>query len=438
MGLPKQGLEFLLRGQKMGRPPLLSTIRNSPGLLRLLSRERQLTRQFDRDLTTLFEPAIAQLETVDPETLTLIQLRDRITQIREWLVPITYYNILGPIGLAIRKALFKVPEEWLQDCALPELTSLRSLAKLGARLRKIAPENATLDRLADTLESSAELRSDFTRWLETYGYLSEAGTDIAVPTWRDRPEPLLSMLLAFAQPSKFQPEASESASDRPTSPLQRWRLQRVLPKARTQAKIAEIYAKLLAHLRWTFLAIERQAIDSRQIQQAGDIFFLELGEIERWIAGDLAPNVLRTCIDRRRQQLESDRHRQVPTVVYGNRLPQDRDETFLAERQGVLQGIPASGGCVEGVVKVCRTFRAEPLSPDTILVVPYTDAGWAPLLANASAIVAEVGGQLSHGAIVAREFGIPAVMNVSEAIAQLRDGQRVRVDGDRGTVEICS
>jgi pyruvate,water dikinase len=72
----------------------------------------------------------------------------------------------------------------------------------------------------------------------------------------------------------------------------------------------------------------------------------------------------------------------------------------------------------------------------TILVVPYTDSGWAPLLARAGGLIAEVGGRLSHGAIVAREYGIPAVMDIQNATQLLRDGQRVRIDGQRGIVEI--
>jgi pyruvate,water dikinase len=78
------------------------------------------------------------------------------------------------------------------------------------------------------------------------------------------------------------------------------------------------------------------------------------------------------------------------------------------------------------------------LQPQTILVVPYTDSGWMPLLARASGLISQVGGRLSHGAIVAREYGIPAVMNVPNATNLLKDGQRVRLDGETGTIDILS
>ncbi|NEZ54292.1 PEP-utilizing enzyme, partial [Adonisia turfae] len=91
----------------------------------------------------------------------------------------------------------------------------------------------------------------------------------------------------------------------------------------------------------------------------------------------------------------------------------------------------------EGKVQVLNTLDTTvPIDQNTILVVPYTDAGWAPLLANLGGLIAEVGGQLSHGAIVAREYGIPAVMDVTDVTQRLRTGQRVRIDGQQGTVEI--
>jgi pyruvate,water dikinase len=76
------------------------------------------------------------------------------------------------------------------------------------------------------------------------------------------------------------------------------------------------------------------------------------------------------------------------------------------------------------------------ISPETIIVVPYTDAGWGPLLARAGGIIAEVGGRLSHGAIIAREYQIPAVMEISHATQRFHDGQWVRLDGSQGWVEI--
>jgi pyruvate, water dikinase len=128
----------------------------------------------------------------------------------------------------------------------------------------------------------------------------------------------------------------------------------------------------------------------------------------------------------------------VPTVVYGTPPPLSVLQSSAPAAAGSLQGIGASPGVVEGTVQVLRSLRQLPtqLSRQTILVVPYTDAGWSPVLAQVGGIIAEVGGRLSHGAIIAREYGIPAVMDIAQATQKFKNGQRVRIDGYRGIVEI--
>jgi len=141
----------------------------------------------------------------------------------------------------------------------------------------------------------------------------------------------------------------------------------------------------------------------------------------------------------RRSQFHQDSQiEQVPLVVYGNIPPHPSETTDIYSDQ-ILQGIAASHGQAEGRIKVVRNLQNLPdIDKDTILVVPYTDSGWAPLLVRAGGLVAEAGGRLSHGAIVAREYGIPAVMDVKGATWILQDGQRVRIDGSRGIVELSN
>jgi phosphoenolpyruvate synthase/pyruvate phosphate dikinase len=155
------------------------------------------------------------------------------------------------------------------------------------------------------------------------------------------------------------------------------------------------------------------------------------------VAGRQGENV-RAFVGRRRSQFEADRVLEaVPFLVYGNDPPAPTTSTHNWQSSQQLQGIGASPGQVEGVVKVVRSLTNLPkIDREMILVVPYTDSGWAPLLARAGGLIAEVGGRLSHGAIVAREYRIPAVMDVHNATQLLQDGQRVRLDGQQGTVEI--
>jgi len=94
-------------------------------------------------------------------------------------------------------------------------------------------------------------------------------------------------------------------------------------------------------------------------------------------------------------------------------------------------------GIIEGKIKIVRTLTQNiNIDKETIIIVPYIDASWSLILAQAGGIIIEIGGQLSHGAIIAREYGIPAVMNIPQASRILRNNQRVRLDGQKGIVEI--
>ena len=454
MGLPEQGLEFLLRGQKMGKPPLGKILPSLPGLWRLVQRERALNAEFKGDRTSIFLPALQSLQNYQlpitnaqcpmpnaqcpmPDHQYLTELLERAEQIQEWLKPITYYNILGPIGLAIRKANLRVDDDWLANDSAPEIASVRALQQLAQKLRQAAvsqpDETVSVAHLAQTFAETPALQADFEKWLDTYGYLSEVGTDIAVPTWREQPEIYQKLLITMAQ--KAETNLVEKRAKR-LNFSQKWRLDKCQERAIVKNEISEIYARLLAHLRWTFLEIEACGLAMQVFQESGDIFYLEFGEIQQWIRSGASVSFQDT-ISQRRDRLVADRDRPIPPVVYGNLLPnsQKRAIELATSETNIIQGIPASIGRVEGFVKICRTASAD-LGENAIAVVPYTDAGWAPLLLGATAIIAEVGGQLSHGAIIAREYKIPAVMNISEATTRLRDGQKVRVDGYLGTVEL--
>ncbi|NEP81490.1 MAG: hypothetical protein F6K39_26990, partial [Okeania sp. SIO3B3] len=523
MGLPEQGLEFLLRGQKMGKPPLGKVLPSLPGLWRLIQKEMAVDREFERDYYQIFIPALQILENnfKQSSSQSLSELLDQAEQIQTWLKPITFYNILGPIGLAIRRSLFRVSEEWLPTDTAPEIISIRELQKLAVKLKMATKSDGEIEA---EFEQNQELQKEFQQWLESYGYLSEVGTDIAVATWGEKPDNFRELLFTMARKGERE---KDNFLIKSLNFWQRWRLAQCAKRARTKGKIAEVYGKLLAYLRLTFLAIEIKVksqnskfkSDDRQenlelksqkskiksddlqenleiFEEKGDIFYLEFEEIRQciltvgWVeernptkesplllekggmtqppvslveegnptkrspltplekgktfsdrlldqVGMFNDRLLGQLICERKEQLEKDRDRQVPQVVYGNVLPQESQETFSTEENvSILQGIPGSVGCVEGYVKVCRSLEVNLAeSENLIIVVPYTDAGWAPLLLKAKGIIAEVGGQLSHGAIIAREYGIPAVMNVSGAMTRLQDGQKVRVDGYRGTVE---
>ena len=131
------------------------------------------------------------------------------------------------------------------------------------------------------------------------------------------------------------------------------------------------------------------------------------------------------------------RRRQIPRLLLsdgrafyeGANPAQDGDGTTLS-------GDPVSPGTVTGTVRVVLDPRTAQLAPGEILVCPGTDPSWTPLFLIAGGLVMEVGGMMTHGAVVAREYGLPAVVGVHEATQRLRTGQRVRVDGSSGQVRV--
>ena len=448
MGLPPESLEFLTMGAKFSKPPIASTLSNVPGLLRLLKREWTLPKDFERDDHTAFTPTLSQFEQQPASGLAVDDLFHRVELILARLNQATYYNILAPLGFALRRSLFKVPEAELDSGQQPEVASIQAVKFLAQTTRSQLPDLvAQLSEIAADLPT-AKVWAHLTQLPEgeavsqqldaiahRYGYLSEVGTDIAVPTWYEDPQPVRDLFLQFL----LSPPSREPSNVAPSSDRSGWRYRQVQQRLNLKGRVAEVYLRLLAELRWSLLALEQAAIAHTLIDQPGDAFLLTYAELKSGLETHQPMQAL--VAERRSQFAQHQAFPAVPFVVYGNDPPPDPapSEAVQPLRAGVLQGIGASAGQVEGPVKVLTSLQlTEKLAPQTILVVPYTDAGWAPVLAQAAGLIAEVGGRLSHGAIVAREYGIPAVMNIEQATQQFHDGQFIRLDGRAGTVEVLS
>ena len=163
--------------------------------------------------------------------------------------------------------------------------------------------------------------------------------------------------------------------------------------------------------------------------------YLSIDELESLLRGE--ERDWQTLILARRRRFEREaRRRQVPSLLvsdgrayYEGVLPGAGDGT-------ALQGNGVSPGAVEGLVRVVLDPHKADLQPGEILVCPGTDPSWTPLFLAAGGLVMELGGLMTHGAIIAREYGIPAVVGVDRATERLKTGDRIRVDGSQGIVEI--
>ncbi|MEO1791539.1 MAG: glycerol-3-phosphate acyltransferase [Cyanobacteria bacterium J06629_19] len=459
MGLPPDSLEFLTRGAKFQRPPLLTTLRNLPGLWRLWQQENRLPRQFAKVNEQAFGPAIAHYQTEPITDLSERQIITRIETILPLLEQSTYFNILGPLSLALRQAVFKVDLATLDSQQTPEVRALSDLKNIALQLRSTLGNTLAVHADADgdddddgtaahnsaalfaALSEHPEGHLVFDRldeFLKQYGYLSEVATDIAVPTWQESPQPVRELLAQFLMQTNN--EAVESNRDATAAKqTTNWKTKQVQARLNLKGQIAEVYDRLMAALRGGFVEIESRWLSAGKLEAQNDIFFLSWADIQTQYAEPIPAQELRLKIHIAKAQWHRQREHRVPYLIYGQNAPMHIAEFIaLPPSSGTLNGIGASAGQIEGTVQVLETLSGAMtgINEQTILVVPYTDAGWSPLLARIGGLIAEVGGQLSHGAIIAREYGIPAVMDVTDATRRLTTGQRVRIDGQRGTIEI--
>ncbi len=180
------------------------------------------------------------------------------------------------------------------------------------------------------------------------------------------------------------------------------------------------------------------AVQAGRLNEAGDLFFLTLAEANALLSGA----DLRECVSERRASFARELgRRHVPLVLLSNGtepLTQIQKGQSDIREAGTLQGTPASPGRVTAIARVVLDPHDAHLEPGEILVAPSTDPGWTPLFLKAAGLVMEVGGAMAHGAIVAPEYGLPAVVGVAGATERIATGRRVTLDGTTGAVVIES
>ncbi len=301
-----------------------------------------------------------------------------------------------------------------------------------------------LDALAQ-LPGGAEFKAAVDGFLHRYGMRGPGEFDLTNPRWEDKPASLLSMIAGNlghetagahrAHHGRLAVEAEKAAAELsmlswgPKRALIRRmvRLHRILPAVREHPKY--FLVRVMAKVRQQVLLAGQELVSQGRIDRPEQVFFLEYDELIA--AVEDAKFELRTRIDARTEEYERDRQRTPPRVMTSEgEIPRVSHSGDVPA--GALAGSGVSAGIVEGIVRVITDPVGQVLGKGEILVAPYTDPGWTPLFINAAGVVIEVGGMMTHGSVVAREYGIPAVVSVPEATTLLRTGQRIRVNGDEG------
>lgn len=285
-----------------------------------------------------------------------------------------------------------------------------------------------------------EALSDF---LDAYGQRSAASWDVFATRWREEPERLVPLLKtsgeveedprerAAEQQSRFEEARTEALGA--LSGLRRSLLERGIGLLRRYLLLRENqrfrFEQLQDALHGTLLWLGGHLAEAGVLDAADEVRFLTWAEVRGLTTGELDDADVRGWVQRRRAALEEDRGAPAPAFLRG-------DEALPVSASAArLEGHGISPGRARGRVRRVRTLRdGDRLQPGEILVAPAVDPAWTPLFLTAGGAILELGSRLSHGAVVAREYGVPAVVNVDDALLHLQDGMEVTVDGTRGLV----
>jgi len=318
-------------------------------------------------------------------------------------------------------------------------------------VRAMPPEQLAQQYREGTL--SPTLQQGLGEFLRAYGHRGVAEIDLGLPRWSEDPTHILGVLANYLQLKdpdlapdvQFHRGAQEAEAmvatltrrARRTGWLRGVLVGFFLKRTRALAGFREMpkfcLVLLLASIRRSLLSIGKAMEQAGCLEHAGDIFFITLAEARAALAGEDMHQRVR---ERRASYDHELQRRSIPRVLLS-----DGTEPTVASQagefaEGTLKGSPASPGRVTAQARVILDPTGARLEPGEVLVAPSTDPGWTPLFLTAGGLVMEMGGTMSHGAVVAREYGIPAVVGVAGATERITTGQQLTVDGTAGTVII--
>jgi pyruvate,water dikinase len=295
------------------------------------------------------------------------------------------------------------------------------------------------------------LQRGLDEFLRAYGHRGVAEIDLGLPRWSEDPTHILGALANYLQlgeqaqaPDVQFRRAAEQAEamvvELSRRAARKGRLRGLvvrfcLGRARQLAGLREApkfhFVSLLAKARRLLTPVGEALAGAGRLDTPDDVYFLTLPEARAAVAGSDQREVVRE----RRAGYQRELHRRhLPRVLLSDGTEPGAGTAAVPAGDGVLRGTPASAGTATARARVILDPHGARLEPGEILVAPSTDPGWTPLFLTAGGLVMEMGGSMSHGAVVAREYGLPAVVGVPGATERLRTGQRITVDGAAGTI----
>ncbi|MHB2020978.1 MAG: PEP-utilizing enzyme, partial [Candidatus Xenobia bacterium] len=361
-------------------------------------------------------------------------------------------QLIGPLLGTLRRLIERWTDEPPETAAvlvtgiagIADVACSQQLWELSRQALACADVAQALREHPEAVPDAPEWRAKWDAFLDEWGQRAAFEMEIMSPRWRDDPRiPLQMIARALDAAPEMAPSAIEARNVKRREEAER----RVLRKLRTgmHRSIVRTITRILMDLtrvrqntkaealhyvdlmRSAALELGRRLVAAGRLDEATDVYWLDVGDLTS-PQGDL-----RRHVEEGRAAWRRWRRSPAPRVVDAN----GRAVLELSRKAAVgeLQGMGASPGIVRGRVrKLTDPSRGLHLGPDEILVAPYTDPTWTPLLVGARGIIAEVGSLLSHASIVSRELGIPAVVALPDAMQLFNDGDMVEIDGSTGAV----
>ena len=320
-----------------------------------------------------------------------------------------------------------------------------STPEVSDRFASIGDNQSLLEALnADVSANGFQMA--LKEFLTLHGHRAVCEAEFRNPTWREDPAQVIGLIRNYLQPGVTPPGEVRIRQDRirdeatkrvdNLSLHKRFIVRRTREAARRNIEFRERLKDLIVlrsdRFRRIYAEVRNRLLARGCLCDPDDLFFLISKEVRDLLAGELSPEEAKEIISRRRQDFEWCQMVHVPKIINGKAIVVKPDE-FPSDQQ--LKGMGVSPGKVEGRARVILDPRLEShIEPGEILVAPVTDAGWTPLFINAGGLIIDIGGLLSHGSIVAREYGLPAVVGVADATKRIKTGERIYLDGSSGVV----
>ena len=304
------------------------------------------------------------------------------------------------------------------------------------------------------LPGGPEARDAIQRWLDRYGMRGVGEIDITRPRWSERPAALVPILLGHVrnfepgeaarrfeqgrrEAKKKEEEVLRRLRDLPDGERKAEETKRMIDRVRTFVGYREYpkYAMVSRYFVYKQALLEgaERLVRAGVLRDKEDVFYLTFEELRDVVRTHEVDEAL---IRRRKEEFRSYHALTPPRVLTseGEAVAGAYGRDDLPP--GALPGLAVSAGVVEGRARVVLDMADADLAPGDILVTPFTDPSWTPVFITIRGLVTEVGGLMTHGAVIAREYGLPAVVGVEHATRRIRDGQRIRVNGTEGWVEV--